>query len=70
MYEIGTSESRLPNLYSHYQFTKCKKTFIKIEEVARKLSKLGCRGYMIDVYFYKNAKQENTKLQDDFVYKK
>lgn len=24
---------------------------------------------MADVYFYKNAKQENTKLQDDFVYK-
>ncbi|KAF0682996.1 SCAN domain-containing protein 3-like [Aphis craccivora] len=55
MYEIGTSEGRLPNLYSRNQFTICKESLIEVDnvpqsnitlrEVARKLSNLGGQGY-------------------------
>lgn len=55
VYEIGTSEGCLPNLYGRNQFTICKKSFIKVDdvpqlnntlrEVARKLSNLGGQVY-------------------------
>lgn len=32
MYEIGTSEGRLPNLYGRNQITISKESFIKVED--------------------------------------
>jgi hypothetical protein len=56
MYEIGTVEGRLSNLYSRNQFVICKESFLNIEDVpqtvnismreaARKFSNLGGQGY-------------------------
>ncbi|XP_028044424.1 SCAN domain-containing protein 3-like [Rhopalosiphum maidis] len=54
LYEIGTNEGRLHQLYSQNQFTICKEVFIQADdvppvhisrEVARKSSNLGGQGY-------------------------
>ncbi|XP_060862057.1 SCAN domain-containing protein 3-like [Metopolophium dirhodum] len=55
LYEIGTNEGRLHQLYSRNQFTICKEVFIQaddvppvqisLREVARKSSNLGGQGY-------------------------